>query len=330
MNSILRGHHLELLIAIFSVPAAAQTAAPTTLLIDVHDHVEYQDDISDVTKFATIPTVTPSVNFRTFSVATMVADIVAVNGHAAMGVYTAQSRAVGSSPTAAAGFSIADVQRAAIREEVIEILNSDGTAVGTIVSLGLSGGPAPPGAPVAQTTANFAIVGGTGAFVGARGISGSGVSPQGVPARAASTAEDPSDRRVNGGGVTRRVLTIYPMESPEILAVTHSSDFSLVTSAKPAVPGENLSIFATGLGPTRPATDPGTPFPTSPLASVNSPLDVTLSGEPVAVIGAVGFPGSVNGYQVNVQVPSDAKSGNAALQLTAAWIAGSAVTIPVQ
>lgn len=128
-----------------AVPAFPQSVIPVTLLIDVQDHVEYQDDISDVTKFATVPMLTPAVNFRTFSVATVVADIVAVNGQPAKGIYTAQARALGASPTATAGNVIADVQRAALREEVIEILNTDGTSIGTISSLGLSGGPPPPG-----------------------------------------------------------------------------------------------------------------------------------------------------------------------------------------
>jgi hypothetical protein len=142
-----------------ALPAFPQSVTPVTLLIDVQDHVEYQDDISDVTKFATIPTLTPAVNFRTFSVATVLADVVAVNGQPAKGVYTAQARALGASPTATAGDAIADIQRAALREEAIEILNSDGTSIGTISSLGLSGGshrpaprrPKPP--PISQLSA---------------------------------------------------------------------------------------------------------------------------------------------------------------------------------
>lgn len=313
-----------------AVPAFPQSVIPVTLLIDVQDHVEYQDDISDVTKFATVPMLTPAVNFRTFSVATVVADIVAVNGQPAKGIYTAQARALGASPTATAGNVIADVQRAALREEVIEILNTDGTSIGTISSLGLSGGPPPPGAPSSQTAANFAIVGGTGAFMGVRGVSGSGPSPQGVPARSASTEEDPAQRRVNGGGVTRRVLTIYPMESPQILAIAHSSDFSPVSAAKPAVPGEYLSIFASGLGPTKLGPDPGKPFPSSPLAQVNSPVAVTLNGAAVSGVQAVGYPGTVDGYQVNFQVPTNSQAGNVQVQLSAAWIPSATVTIPVQ
>lgn len=314
----------------FAAPGFSQTATPVTLLIDVQDHVEYQDDIADVTKFATVPTLTPAVNFRTFSIATVIADVVAVNGQPAKGVYTAQARALGTNPTPSAGNAIADVQRAALREEVIEILNADGSSIGTIASLGLSGGSAPPGAPSSQSAANFAIVGGTGAFLGVRGVSGSGPSPQGVPARSASVQEDPAQRRVNGGGVTRRVLTIYPMQLPQIHAIAHSSDFSPVSTANPAVPGEYLSMIVSGLGPTKQGPDPGKPFPSSPLAQVNSPVVVTLNGAAVSGVQAVGYPGAVDEYQVNFQVPGDSQAGNMALQLSAAWIPSPTVTIPVQ
>ncbi|MDQ2900946.1 MAG: hypothetical protein M3Y07_14280 [Acidobacteriota bacterium] len=39
--------------------------------------------------------------------------------------------------------------------------------------------------------------------------------------------------------------------------MTHSSDFTLVTASKPAMSGDVLSIFAKGLGPTRPAAGLG-------------------------------------------------------------------------
>ena len=44
-------------------------------------------------------------------------------------------------------------------------------------------------------------------------------------------------------------------------AIVHSSDFSLVTAHKPALPGEVLTLFASGLGPTRPGVEPGSRSP---------------------------------------------------------------------
>ncbi len=91
-----------------------------------------------------------------------------------------------------------------------------------------------------------------------------------------------------------------------------------------------MSLFATGLGPTVPGVDPGKPFPASPLAAVNSPVDVTVSGKSAEVTAAVGYPGAVDGYQVNFRVPADTAKGAATVQVTAAWIAGPSVNIPIQ
>src|SRR5262249_41021791 len=157
---------------------------------------------------------------------------------------------------------------------------------------GLTRGSRPPGAPSAQTGDNMTIVGGTGAFLGTRGQAG--VIDLGSP-RQGSVVEDPASRRIIGGARRSYVLHVIPMFVPQIgatasgPAVTHS-DFTLVSASKPAAVGEILSVFATGLGPTRLSVDPGTPFPSSPLAAVNSPVEITVNGKPAEVLGAVGLP----------------------------------------
>jgi hypothetical protein len=315
--------------------AQGQTPPSTTLIIDLQNVIEYQGDIADPSKFATNPNVTPSVQPKNFFVATILGDIVAVNGQPAKGLYAGRSRSIIVSPTPnpATGVdeAIADVRRAAIREHIFEILKSDGTPVGTIISLGFSGGTAPPGSPSTER-ANWAIVGGTGAFPGARGQ----VSGTGGAGRAASMAEDPVNRRINGGGAFPFIIHVIPMSVPQVVntasgpAVTHSSDFSLVSMAKPAVAGEVLSLFATGLGPTVPGVDLGQAFPLSPVSAVNSPVQVTVNGKAAEVLGAVGFPGAVDGYQVNFRLPPDTAKGVATVQVSAAWISGPTVSITVQ
>ena len=126
------------------------------------------------------------------------------------------------------------------------------------------------------------------------------------------------------------------MVAPQIVvnangpAVVHSNDFSLVTASKPAAAGELLTLFATGLGPVNAAIDPGQPFPSAPVASVNSPVEVKVNGAAAEVVAAVGYPGATDGYQVNFRLPSSVAKGAATLQLSAAWIAGTPVSIPVQ
>ena len=116
---------------------------------------------------------------------------------------------------------------------------------------GFSGtAPLAPGAPLATTANNVAIVGGTGAFLGARGESGQGMSF--APIRGASITEDPSNRRKIAGGKGQSVIYLIPMERPEIVitsggpAIFHA-DFSPITAAKPAKAGEVVIVRATGL-----------------------------------------------------------------------------------
>ena len=113
-------------------------------------------------------------------------------------------------------------------------------------------------------------------------------------------------------------------------AITHSGDFSLVTTDKPAAAGEALSVFATGFGPTSPSVAPGQPFPVNPLAVVVSPVEVRVNGKPADVLAAVGFPGAVEAYQVNFRVPADTAKGPAAIQISAGSLVAPQVTIPVQ
>jgi hypothetical protein len=313
--------------------ALCQTPPATILTIDVQNFVIYQTDISDISKYVTIPGTTTSVVPKNLFVETLLADIVAVNGQPVKGLYAARGQTVLTSPTPAAGGAIADTTHNSIREQVFEILNSDGTPLGTIVASGLSAGTPPPGSPAALASGDWTIVGGTGAFLGARGQAGSST---GNTPRSASVSEDPANRRINGGGKARFVLRVIPMEVPQIVvtasgpAVVHSSDFSLVTPSKPAAAGELLSLNATGLCPVNASVEPGQQFPSNPPAAVSSPVSVSVTGENSQVLSAVGYPGTTDGFQVNFRVPSDVAKGVATIQVSAAWIASATVNINVQ
>jgi hypothetical protein len=66
------------------------------------------------------------------------------------------------SPTPTPGQAVADIARGGPNYFKFEILKSDGTPIGTIITSGLAGGSAPPGAPLSVTQGNDAIIGGTG------------------------------------------------------------------------------------------------------------------------------------------------------------------------
>ncbi len=312
----------------------AQVAPATVLEVQAENFVAYVGDVSDVLKFATDPGVTTvsAIGPRNLGTTLSFADIVAVNGKPAKGTVIINARAINLSAAPTLGQAIADTSRGGSSNYALELQQADGTPVGNIYASGFSGGAPPPGAPLAVAGSNNAVVGGTGAFVGVRGQLGGG---QGTSIRVASITEDPGNRRTNGGGRLMVVVTLIPMSRPEIGATAAGpaifhADFSPVTAAKPAKSGEVLIVRASGLGPTRPGVDPGKPFPTDTPQDVNSPVDVRVNGNPVDVIAKIGWPGMLDTYRVDFRVPDGIAAGTAAIQLTAAWIAGPSVNIPTQ
>jgi hypothetical protein len=318
-------------------PGLAQVAAHSILQIDIADHVIYLEDTADPARFGTDPNPAPRIVTPNFNRGSAIADIVAVNGQPVSGTFFASYVYSFSRSAPVPGQAIADATRNGLALKTFEILKADGTQIGTIVFGGLAGGSAPPGAPSTMTGAgNYVVTGGTGAFFGARGQAGPAASPAGtLTFRAASMTEDPANRRRHGGGTQRYIVHLIPMSAPQVVtsgggpAVFHS-DFSPVTAAKPAKSGEVLVVQATGLGPTVPSVEPGQPFPATEHRPVNSPVAVTVNGQDAEVVNALGWPGLTDTYRVDFRVPAGMVAGTASIQLSAAWIAGTAVRIPVQ
>jgi hypothetical protein len=276
-----------------------------------------------------------------FVIGVGVADIVSVNGTPVKGTAIETFNGTLLSPTMTAGRSIGDFTAVPTNAGFeLTFLNLDGTLIGTleIRGQGNSADFRPPGAPASfPGGALYGVTAGTGAFFGVRGYF-SPVQDSASPERQTTDCEDPSYRRINadpGGNKRHPVLYLIPLVQPQI-AVTagavsvYHSDFTPVTAAKPATSGEALISMATGLGPTQPGVDPGQPFPSNPLQPVNSPVGVTVNQQSAEVITAIGWPGLVDTYRVDFRIPSGTPAGQIAIQLSSAWIAGPAVSIPVQ
>ena len=314
-----------------------QQHVPATIItIEVETFVEYFNDTFDTTKWATIPTVTSVVFPKNFTIATAVADVVSVNGQPVKGTMLRDQRSVSLNANPTPGQAIGDTGRLAVVTDYFEVQKPDGTPIGTIISTGVGPGTPPPGAPLSAALGNFAIISGTGAFLGVRGQVAQNPFPQTSSLRQASVTEDPANRRLNGGGRTRFLMHVIPLERPDIMrngngpSIYHSADALLVSSNKPAAAGETLTLLATGLGPTKPGVDPGSPFAGSPSAAVNSPVAITVNGQSAEVLEAIGYPGTVDAYQVTFRVPTNAAQGIAAIQIFSAWIAGVPAKIAIQ
>jgi hypothetical protein len=332
--------------------------APAVLQIQVQNFVNYYSDTTDWTKLAANPNQTsPSAPVPNFAVSLDVADIVSVNGEPCKGVFTERRIQYKRTTSPTAGQFIADTVSSAIQDRFFEISKLDGTPIGNIIVTGLGGAVPAPGTPSVIQDGNFAVLGGSGAYMGVRGQGGGLDEPSSTGARNASMTEDPSNRRIYPNGHRLFVLQIIPIETPQVVqttngpAVAHGADFSLVTASKPAKAGEILSVIATGLGPTQtvcPSTggtggtagstcpagvtplQPGDPFPSNPLALANSPIEVTVNGQQAVVQYAGGYPGATDSYQVNFVVPPGTASGTATVKIIAAWITGPGFTIPIQ
>jgi len=102
-------------------------------------------------------------------------------------------------------------------------------------------------------------------------------------------------------------------------------------NTRPAIRGEFLSIFCTGLGnvANRPAS--GAPPSAAALASTTLTPSVTIGGAPAPVAFSGLAPGFVGLYQVNVQVPDNAPKGDAVpVVVTLGGASSNTVTIAVQ
>jgi len=101
--------------------------------------------------------------------------------------------------------------------------------------------------------------------------------------------------------------------------------------SRPARKSEFVSLYCTGLGPVsrRPAL--GDPAPSSPLATTTATPSVTV-GDVNAIVNFSGLaPGYVGLYQVNVQIPDTAPSGDAVpVILSIGGATANTVTIAVQ
>jgi uncharacterized protein (TIGR03437 family) len=85
--------------------------------------------------------------------------------------------------------------------------------------------------------------------------------------------------------------------------VYRASNNSLVSPQNPVQAGDDLVIFAAGLGRTMPAIRAGEAAPADPLSMAVIPVEVTLDGAPLMVDNASLTPGGIGIYQINAKAP---------------------------
>ena len=116
--------------------------------------------------------------------------------------------------------------------------------------------------------------------------------------------------------------------------------FSLVSDENPAIPGETVIVFATGLGLTSPVPSseglesgeitPNAPFFEAPLLSENTVS--SLAAEKTASVEFVGLmPGFVGVFQINLRLNSDLPDlSTAALTIAQQTFVSNVITFPIR
>jgi uncharacterized protein (TIGR03437 family) len=104
---------------------------------------------------------------------------------------------------------------------------------------------------------------------------------------------------------------------------------SVVSDANPAMPGETLAVYLTGLGAVSPAITDGAPGPSGPLSYATNTIGVEFSG----TTGTNSFAGLAplySGlYQLNVTVPAGLTAGPNFLQISGPDSSMSYLLIPI-
>lgn len=133
------------------------------------------------------------------------------------------------------------------------------------------------------------------------------------------------------------VLDINPLQSGIAAyadgtnnVIAQHADFSYVTVSHPAKAGEVVIIYLAGMGATNPAVPSGQGAPTmEPLARVVSLPTVTVDGQTATVEFAGLAPGFVGLYQIDLQVPANARTGSLALIVSQSGVAGNTTNLIV-
>lgn len=123
--------------------------------------------------------------------------------------------------------------------------------------------------------------------------------------------------------------------SGELVGPATQTSSTGASLSRPALPGEMLAIYASGLGETVETIPAGTIAPSDRMIALKRPIKVVIGGVEVDPSFAGLAPGAVGVFQVNVQLPANAANGSEVpvslrLPLTdGTSVSSNQVTIPI-
>ncbi|MDP8979398.1 MAG: putative Ig domain-containing protein [Acidobacteriota bacterium] len=184
------------------------------------------------------------------------------------------------------------------------------------------------------------LIQGTAVFLGRNQAPLYFVSPGQLDVEVPAELNQPAQATVvvsaNGALTVPVTVTLNPL-SPGIAAfhpdehiIAQHADFSLIDAAHPAKPNEIILMYLVGLGETSPKVASGQPAPgVEPLARVTEVPTVTVDGATAKLFFFGQTPGAVGLYQINFQVPSNAKTGDLNVIVMQGTATANVVKLPV-
>jgi uncharacterized protein (TIGR03437 family) len=143
----------------------------------------------------------------------------------------------------------------------------------------------------------------------------------------------------NQGTLSNAVPVFVNQSSPGVLTPTQNGlgygdtehpDGSLVTAADPAVIGETVAVFLTGLGAVTPPIQDGYPGPTSTFSEVPTGAVTAAIGGVAATVTYAGLaPGYSGLYQLDVTIPAGLTAGDNYLYISGPDSSNSQSVIPI-
>ncbi len=114
------------------------------------------------------------------------------------------------------------------------------------------------------------------------------------------------------------------------LAVATHADGRRVSELDPAVPGERIDLFVTGLGRVRGAIRVGEPPPETPPLDVEAEVRAQAGGTGAEVVRTRLAPGLVGMYRITIAIPEGIDSGWMTIQVSANGAMSNSPVIPVK
>jgi len=143
---------------------------------------------------------------------------------------------------------------------------------------------------------------------------------------------------VNNGAMSNTISEFLYTTTPGVFAQTADgiglaaalhADYSLITQARPAQPGENISVYLTGLGQVLPPITDGAPGSSTTLNNASAAITADISGSAATVLYSGLAPGYPGLYQLNLTVPTGLTAGINLLNVAGPDAYSSEALIPI-